>query len=299
MSIINNANKGSQINLLCLIFRVISRNNGVFSANEIIEFCRPENLPETETAKKRFSENLQFWMEDGHQLWFENADSKLELRENPKTLSPHAIADIVNRVLLRPQVENILGEAGSRDTVALLQLLSCFLVSDLFSISSGKDLEPEMRDVLSVHFPDVKSPNLSEGTIFLQYGRFLGYFETIQIENRNISILDPTRVVKHSLPSIFEENSELDAETFIARLGEVVPLLDGGNYWTQALAQFKNTSSQMTHRQISKSLSIAIARLRVEREIEFTSLSDDASAFSLQLPEGEKSISRFKYISGG
>jgi len=267
--------------------------------NEIIEFCRPENLPETENAKKRFRENLQFWMEDEHQLWFENADSKLELRETPKTLSPYAIADIVNRVLLRPQVENIFGEAGSRDTVALLQLLSCFLVSDLFSISSGKDLEPEMRDVLSVHFPDVKSPNLSEGTIFLQYGRFLGYFETIQIENRNISILDPTRVVKHSLPSIFEENSELDAETFIARLGEVVPLLDGGNYWTQALAQFKNTSSQTTHRQISKSLSIAIARLRVEREIEFTSLSDDASAFSLQLPEGEKSISRFKYISGG
>src|SRR5690554_5508790 len=72
MSIINNAHPGSSIRLLNLIDRVISRREGnPISREELIEICRPESLPGTDTAAKRFEWNLNFWLEEG--LWVEEA----------------------------------------------------------------------------------------------------------------------------------------------------------------------------------------------------------------------------------
>ena len=45
MAIINNAHSGSDINLLCLLYRVIFRNDGKLTKDDIQGLCAPASLP--------------------------------------------------------------------------------------------------------------------------------------------------------------------------------------------------------------------------------------------------------------
>ena len=107
--IINNAGPGSQINLLCMIYRIIFRNNGKFSIDEITDLCRPKNLLNRDGHERRFPENLSFWMKPEHQLWYESSDKKLTLSlltQNSDAL-PSDIANVTNKALFTKIVDNI------------------------------------------------------------------------------------------------------------------------------------------------------------------------------------------------
>ena len=82
MAIINNAHAGSEVGLLCLIYRVMFRNNQKLSVEDLGDLCRPDNLPINKNQKKKFPENLRFWMADEHRLWREDDNSKLVLKES-------------------------------------------------------------------------------------------------------------------------------------------------------------------------------------------------------------------------
>ena len=71
MSIINNASPGSSIRLICIIDRVLTQKKGAsILRHDLIELCRPSNLPRSDNAKLRFVTNLNFWLKEG--LWIED-----------------------------------------------------------------------------------------------------------------------------------------------------------------------------------------------------------------------------------
>ena len=80
MSFINNANPGSQINLLCLIFRILFENPGKYGVEELKNYCAPESVFSSNDNKKRFSENFSFWMNGSIKMWGFNEKNFLTLQ---------------------------------------------------------------------------------------------------------------------------------------------------------------------------------------------------------------------------
>lgn len=295
MAIINNAAAGSQINLLCMIYRVVLRNNGKLSMEEISNLCRPENLPDTRTGGARFGNNLKFWMKESHQLWRENGELKLELSRISKSENPEAIATVTNEALFAPKIDDIFGVDDKHDTEPLFRSLGCLLASGSFLFNSNQAINiPNLDKFFREALPNLKPPNDSEKGLISKYGHFLGFLTITQGGDYSV---DPTRVVKSVLEEIFGNVDTMDAERFFGKLAELIPLLDGGKYRQEVENRMPGGSKDdFANHRISKSLSLSIERLRLAGILDFSSKSDDVSSYTLQLPNQEPRMSTVKYL---
>jgi len=298
MAIINSASPGSQINLLCLIYRVIYRNNAKFSVDDIASLCCPENLPNRKDHLSRFPKNLRFWMSPDHQLWYENSESKLiladELRRSDEPL-PIDIAVATNKALFRAVMPTICDQ-GSSDTQSFFWSLSCLIACDRFVFPNDSKIEnANLDDLFFEFFPMHRPPNNSEKTILLEYADFLGFFE----KQGNTYVVDPTRAILGELPNIFYEKNLL-INDFIGLLSEKLPVLDDGGYRKEVEEiMLDNGLQKKPDNYLSKSLSHALFRLSRMKKIRFTTVSDDVSALTLQLPEGKvQVVSSVEYLDG-
>lgn len=301
MAIINNAQAGSQINLLCMIYRILNRNNGKLSVDELLALCRPDNLSDTKEAEKRFPKNVEFWMQPEHQLWYENEESKLTLSTLTKNSSPlpKDIANVVNTTLFKSINKNICDEDNDEgnDTKVFFRCLACILASERFVFSEHSRIDKTtLSNLFADYLPFNKPPNDSnEKLTLIEYGYFLGFLE----KQGNGYLVDPTRAILGVLPEVFPDD-QLSICQFIEFLGEKLPVLDSGIYR-------KNVEKEMTKHSwkkhidshLSKSLSHALFRLSRLKKIRFLTASDDTEALSLILPNNKRHVvSSIQYING-
>lgn len=296
MSIINNAHAGSQINLLCMIFRVIHRNEKKLSVDEVTELCRPAQLPIGDTQEKRFPTNLKFWMKESHQLWAEDTDGKLELIKKIVSPTPDNIAEVVSEVLFSVDVQDVFANSSNDGIEQLFLSLSCILASEKFTYDSREAIDSRTLDKLFAEcLPGVPIPNNSEKPVINEYGNFLGYLEPTKFG----FYVDPTRAVSRTLPVIFADSSELGASEFLKRLAACCPLLDGGVFREQVasrMSKFISSDSQT----VSKPLSLAIKRLSLAGILAVDVKSDDPDAYRLQLTGSEQLFSNIEFrVEGG
>lgn len=296
MSIINNAHAGSQINLLCMIFRVIHRNDGKLSVDEITELCRPAQLPIGDTQEKRFPTNLKFWMKEAHQLWAEGTDGKLELVKKIASPTPDNIAEVVSKVLFAADVQDVFANSSNDGIEQLFLSLSCILASEKFTFDSREPIDSRTLDRLFAEcLPGVGIPNNSEKPVINEYGNFLGYLEP----TKGGFYVDPTRAVSQALPVVFSDDRELGAAEYLKRLAACCPLLDGGEFRQQVekrMSKYVSSDSQS----VSKPLSLAIKRLNLAGILAVDASSDDPDAYRLQLPGSEQLFSNIEYrVEGG
>lgn len=299
MAIINNASAGSQINLLCMIYRVIHRNNGKFTFDEITSLCRPDNLLNRKNHSKRFPENLRFWMKPEHQLWHENSESKLILSELSNCLDPlpSDISVITNKVLFK-NISKSICDPGNNDTESFFRSLACIIASDRFVFTVDPKIQISSLDnFFSEFLPSHTLPNNSEKPTLMEYGMFLGFFE----KQESGYLVDPTRAILGVLPDIFVKQDLLSVSGFIRLLGEKIPILDTGVYREEVEESMSvNGWKKHSDNYFSKSLSHALYRLSKMKKIRFITASDDTAALSLQLPENRKQvISSIQYLNGG
>jgi len=296
MAIINNAHPGSQINLLCLIYRVLRRSKSGLSVDEITKLCRPDTLLRKQDQKKRFPENLRFWMDPKHQLWKEDEKGVLQLvsvtdSENP---TPIEIAKCVRKILLLKPIENLLGD-NQYDTESLFRPLACFLLSGDFTFATSKVLDRKTLDQFIAVFLSDYNLNDSEKTTFLEYGHFLGYFEAVEKGYK----IDPTRAILDCLNEIFNQTNKLSINEFISQLSVINPVLDSGDYQLQIKGLLVNNSwNERKENEISQALSHALYRISVENIIRLEPTSDDKNAMKLDLPREGKLISNVIYQGG-
>ena len=291
MSIINNAHPGSSVRLLNLIDRVLSRREGKpIPREELIEVCRPETLPGTDTAAKRFEWNLNFWIEEG--LWVED-ESGIGMPSDFKegqALSSRVLSLIISNTSGTDITQ------GSR-TEPLLRAICCLLAQDRYTFSGGEVLKSgtagNCAAAINSRLPSSMSINVSnEASTMLEYGEFLGFLEPID----DYLIVDPTRAVESVLDKIFSENKELSGNEFLLSLGEFLPMLDGGVYREaiESLMLDKGWDKPQFP-QISASLSHALFRLNLGSKITLEQRSDDVNSISLALPKEKRTVSIIKY----
>lgn len=296
MSIINSANPGSQINLLCLMYRVIHRNNGTMTVEDLQKLCRPEYLPTKPDHQKRFGENLRFWMDESHQLWQKNEDSKLELIQSGPSATPEDISTATWGALLRQRYEDLFNPKN-HDVTPLFRSLGAILASDQFTITSDKTLDnAAIDDLFGRHLPEY-TPNTSEKRYLLAYGHFLGILETAP---GGKYVVDITRAVRRVIHDVFDTQRSLRCEEFLNRLSHHVPLVDGGAYRRQVEAEMVGVETRSeAGRSISGTLTLALERLRYAGLLSFDIDADDPTSYRLTLPGEHRAISTISLLDIG
>ena len=297
MAIINNAHPGSQINLLCLIYRVLRRAKSSITVDNITELCRPDNLLRKKDHVKRFSGELRFWASENHQLWSIDEENTLEIshKTQSETPSPIEIGNIVRRVLFLRTIDDIMKKENKYDIESLLRTLACLLASGRF-LPLGKELMDKqgLDTLLDELLLPQHSLNDSEKPTLLEYGHFLGLFE---LQERGY-IVDPTRAVFSYLPEIFCDEKNMKIKDFIGKLSDYVPIMDGGEYQRQVIPiMIEKGWKQGQEENISLVLSHALERLRMDKIVRLEAISDDSQAMQLQLPRSQsRPVSRISFI---
>jgi len=230
MAIINNAHPGSDINLLCLLYRVIYRNSGKYTKEELKEICAPLTLHTRTDQQRRLPENLDFWMQEGHILWAPDAAGKISLLQHSDSDSPQAIAAAATKAMFAAPLENIFEATKKYQTEELFQSIGCLLASEWFLPWNGRGITTASLDEFYRSYLPSNIPNNSEKPVIRDYGCFLGYLE---IDANGHCVVDPTRVLRSVLPEIFEGTRDLTIEEFLRGAAQQVPLLDSGRYRQQ------------------------------------------------------------------
>jgi hypothetical protein len=287
MSIINNAYAGSQIPLTCMIYRVLSRNDGQLTVDEITALCAPANLTVNENQRKKFRAELNFWMKKEHQLWYQNSESKLCLVDSKVESTPSSIATIINSILYASPIKDLFDKKTEHVMRDLVIFLGCILSHDRYLPYSSKLIESSQLDALFTHLS--YGPNDNEKQTLLEYGVFLGFLE----QSSRGYVVDPTRVVTSILPQIFSGGKELVAKEFVNELARSLPLLDGGVYRLEVETEMRRNGWEHSSRpnQLSKVVSYVLERLRTNNVIEINRRADDRDAVFLQYPKRQTPFS--------
>lgn len=281
MSIVNNASPGSSLSLLHLIDRVLLRKGKPVSRTEILEILRPEFLPKSDGAKKRFEENLKFWIKEG--LWTEDEREiiTVPVDATDKNLAHRVLTLIVSNA---KETTNSSILDGTR-VEPFFRAMTCLLSQKAYTFMGGEVLEPgKYEEAVNKWLPGGRGLNLTnELTVFLQYGNFLGFLEPFGVGY----IVDPTRAIEPNLKSVFSGESKLPLKIFIERLSELVPLLDSGRFriLLEPLMQDLGWHPRENN-QVSPALSHALVRLESSFQLRFDKASDDKNSMQLRLHGG-------------
>lgn len=290
MSIVNNAHPGSSLVLLNLIDRYLLAKGKPVPRAEMSATLRPDNLPLTENAEKRFEWNLNFWIEEG--VWAMREDGAISPSANPphKDLPSRVLAQIISNTTTIAD-DQIL--EGSR-TEPFLRAITSLLPQRAFTFLGGKTVGlGNAAEVVNNFLPGKKLNESNELSGFLAYADFLGFLEPVE----KAYVVDPTRAIKAYLPAIFSGESRLPIKTVVERLGVYLPMLDGGRYRRLIEPLMEGFEFDEPY-EMSAALSHALVRLESSFQIRLERPSDDSEALYLQLPGlAQRSVGEVHYIS--
>ena len=298
MSLINSANPGSQIDLMCIIFRVLRRSGGTLPANELLEFCRPETLSENDDQKKRVPGELRFWAHRDHQLWKLDSNERYRLvsYNSSDTPDPGEIASVVADVFFSTRMESVLQSERQWDGVdQLMAMLSCVLAApELASVTVTTLTKDSLRELLAKYLPASSRLNDSELPVALEYAHFLGFLETSDTDGY---VVDPSAVVLRALRRLLQPGDSMALDECVSEFAKKVPVLDGGSFRSQVESVMKESGFVPNPSgKLSRSLSHALYRLRLGGMIKIDEMSDDRRAVTLSLPVGERKYSRIHLL---
>lgn len=282
MSMVNNAHPGSSLVLLNLIDRALVRKGKPISRVDVLETLRPEFLPKSENAQKRFEWNLDFWLKEG--LWLQDGTDAISV---PEGATDRNLAHRVLRLIVDNSKKNTDQELLDHKRVEpFFRAMTCLLVQQSYTFMGGEVVLPgtngNAQEAVNRWLPGERGLNLTnELPIFLQYGDFFGFLEPFGAGY----IVDPTRAIEPFLESLFTVEKRLPVRVFIERLAEQIPLLDGGRFrcLLEPLMQELGWHPREAHC-VSPALSHALVRLESSFRLRYEKASDDTSSMQLQLP---------------
>lgn len=295
MSFINNANPGSQINLLCLIFRILFENPGKYSVEDLKNYCAPATIFSANDNKKRFTDNFAFWMNGPIKMWGLNDKNLLTLQVEDELVGskPSDVAHHLRKALMKIKFTDIL--ADKKDEYGASKAIRSFayiLTQDQFSIFQTA-LNPDSLDASFAKNRFPYSLNNSEKSVFIEFCNFLGISEKVGSEE----YIDPTRLISSFLGDLFKDKNVIEASKFIQQLAKLVPLIDFGEHNSVVRTSMDPNLSESNV--LSINLSHALHRLNLGRVIKFSREADDSNPIVLNLPNGKtESVSSIAFLQG-
>lgn len=290
MSIINNANPGSDLSLVCLIDRELHARKSVpVDLQKLVSALRPDGLAQKESPAQKIPQTLSFWLEQG--LW----------QKAPETSAIYLSREQTDTPLQKRLLETILrncSDMSGNSVEPLTRVASCLYLMDNFNPLRREPLTFEtLVPSINRSMPSYKINESNERKPLLDYCLYLGLMEQ-NSENRYSA--DPTRAIEAFLPEIFEAETELSINSFLDRLSVKLPILDGGHIqeWTRLQMEPRQITN-IGANSVSASLTYALIRLRLWGKIRVPLQSDDPKAITMQAtPSGvPQRVSKIQWLS--
>jgi len=295
VSIINSANSGSKIYLICMLYRLIGERPNFYTVDSLCSHCAPAELITKSDHKVRVSRDLGFWGKGDLRLWeVDEASQKLVLADDvaqgvklPKDVAHHLAKKLMrfqfSKPLLSKGDEGGVGKGDEGGVAKAMLHFTLLLTQDRFAPfhqqlnrNTYESLFSEKRNLTGIN-----NLNNNEYKDFLLYCYFLGLTE--KDDAGGDYFLDPTRFLTLFLGEIFSEKKNLPSAIFLEKLADAVPILDGGVHNNAIRSEInENRKSPM---ELSMALSHALKRLNACQAVTLERGSDDANPLRLKLPD--------------
>lgn len=261
MSLLNRPSDGIYPVLIAIFQLVLSRKN--LAKEQLLKLCAPPEV----CSQDHVSTTLNTWTSLG--LFDVKSDGTVTI--HPDILGserkPEYLRRITRRLALDPKNNlDLWAKEDSRSADFTLGL-SWFLAQDAWTTEiNGWD---QAQEVFRYQLPDGKVvfQNDTRWPSFKEWASYLGFGWSPRI-SRGITP-DPTDAVRDALPAVFGKHKVLPAKDFIRQLGEVLPVLDGGDYRRQVEGFLLTRDDEYSWKalpegHLSTSLSRALIRLQEE-----------------------------------
>lgn len=279
MSITNQPNDGL-FNVLIVLTRVVI-SFGSQPRSDLINACGgDDNLGPM--RRLQLNNTLNRWTELG---LFENKEDVISVAEpyraelgSNSDKAERRLPKIARKIVLSAENNDLFWEAERNKSADFTRGLAWMLAQDVYKLDPN---EKKLHDLKLTQLPvekvdlffrnSARTDGLKAWMVYLGFARWMGQW-----------CIDPTDALRDILSDIFLSNKELSAPLFVQRAGELLPVLDGGQYRTKVEAQIAaNALAPRQEGVLSSSMSRAIQRLVFEGDVKLDQRSDSEGVVSL------------------
>lgn len=284
MTILNIASDGLH-NVLIVLHRTVS-TYGPMSKEKLFSLCRPESEGDFEKIRQ----TLLRWTQFG--LFHESEDGDISLLKEDRDI--RQLTATCRRITFSPENNENFWDKENSKCADFTRALSFFLAQNIYQ--SNFRSHSQVEGLEEQYIPDRQHRILQNDTRwngFLHWASFLGF---LWEDGRRWP--DPTVAIREELPNVISSRTEIEAEAFIKRLAESLPVLDGGKYRLELESKLDSSKWQAPAKatQLSTSLSRALWRLsRPGGPIRLVDKSDPKNAFTLQ-GSAQRDWVRFSHV---
>jgi len=249
MTILNTASDGF-FNVLIVLHRTLA-THAPTDEDRLIRLCSPG--PDHDTTRLR--QTLLRWTQFG--LFKTTENDKLTLDKVDK--DPERLPAICRRLLFSDENNQGFWDNEGTRAADFSRALAFILAQDIYTSEFGAHAQVqalEQRQIRNEARRILQNDVRWNGLRF--WDDYLGFF---WVDHRRWP--DPTEAIREELPEVFGKQNELPAQDLITRLGERLPVLDGGRYRLEIEAALEPSEWQPPVRPdlLSTSLSRALWRL--------------------------------------
>lgn len=109
------------------------------------------------------------------------------------------------------------------------------------------------------------------------WARFLGFVTQLDLGGQRVAVPDPTDAIARYLPDVFAQDRHLSLSSFLSRLSNLCPVLEGGQVRNEIEARLH---TQRPPAEISAATSLALWRLEKRQRIRLE-MNSDANAWQM------------------
>jgi hypothetical protein len=294
MTVLNQASDG-QVNTLITLVRASVRF-GPRSRADLLAMCGAE-LEIVDRAK--LTGSFLRWSELG---LFETVDDLTALSEpyrsrlgSDVTKVEARLPAIAREIVLLPENNARFWEQENSRSADLSRGLSWMLAQDVYALDTSSHDAIEALEAVQVR--DLTKRMLKNDTRYNTLKSWMSYLGFGR--EGSLFVVDPTEAVRGALDGVFDGATPLPARAFLAKISEVLPVLDAGVYRLRVEETLKDSAWEPAAEGVlSTSLSRAIERLVDAGELEFDQRDDNEEGLQLTGVGGRR-WRTFPYIRRG
>lgn len=294
MTVLNQASDG-QVNTLITLVRASVRF-GPRSRGDLLAMCGGD-LEIVE--KSKLNGSFLRWVELG---LFETVDDLTALREPYRSRLGSDVSKVeallpavAREIALLPENNARFWEQESSRSADLSRGLSWMLAQDVYTLDTSNHAAIQALEAVQVKDPqkrmlqnDTRYNTLKSWMTYLGFGREGPLF-----------VVDPTEALRGALDDVFDSAAPLPARAFLAKIADVLPVLDTGLYRVRIEETLKDSTWEPSAEGVlSTSLSRAIERLVDAGELEFEQRDDNEEGLQMT-GFGGRRWRTFPYIRRG
>lgn len=281
MSILNLDSDGLPSVLMALVRAL--RFFGPQSRDDLLALCCPPSLEDNSSSfrgQKHGKSTLKTWTELG--LFQEDADGRLHLQEEIATMPTErfremrAMGTLLRTITFAPQNNQGIATEERPLSSDVSLALSWALAQDVYSLPGGTygaigGLENQQFGTSGPY----AFQNDTRWNGFKFWAPLLGFGWIERDGGASVLVVDPTDAVRDALAQVFADMNELPIDNWVSRVGEALPVLDGGTYRTKVEARLDERAWRPTSdTEISVSLAAALLGLEADGTLKLERRSD-------------------------